>query len=346
MTTSSSTGSLFKMGHTPLGVDPNIPVVNWSLGFGLAACPALNLLVTSQTIEKTVTVWDMSTHHGGLTLLYTLGGATSSQPMQFHFTEPDGRMAFCAATPSLVLVTDNGQDVVHVLDVVHRTHEGYLCPPGTISGPRGVASTGTGTADRSLVAVSAFKCGSQGDHVVTLVQGNKAAWEVVRVIDSGFEGFDLKGPFATPHGVRFTRDGSRVCVTNVWGAELQLFRVEDGTFDRNVVTALAWAYDVEEVEEGWLSVNDFTTVVFIPDGTGPAHRRIGMRPLDSHVHGVNARPIAIVAVPRVGIFIRDIGTPHMRLLVTPDIMAMNRMSNIRVAWMTAAHRATVWRGLM
>lgn len=136
------------------------------------------------------------------------------------------------------------------------------------------------------------------------------------------------------------------CALPTSGGELKLFRVEDGTFDRNVVTALAWAYDVEEVEEGWLSVDYFTTVVFIPDGTGPAHCRIGMRPLDSHVHGVNARPIAIVAVPRVGIFIRDISTPHMRLLVTPDIMAMNRMSNIRVAWMTAAHRATAWRGLM
>jgi hypothetical protein len=60
-----------------------------------------------------------------------------------------GHLAFSGpATARLLLVTDAGHDVVHVIDVVGRVHVGYVAAPGTIAGPRGITTRG------SLVAVS------------------------------------------------------------------------------------------------------------------------------------------------------------------------------------------------
>jgi hypothetical protein len=92
--------------------------------------------------------------------------------MQFQFTKDvysSGYLAFTASdnSPSgsarpMLLVTDAGQDAVHVVDVVGQTHAGYLAPPGSIAGPRGVAASGTSP----LVAVSAWK---RNGHAVTVI---------------------------------------------------------------------------------------------------------------------------------------------------------------------------------
>ena len=72
--------------------------------------------------------------------------------MQFDFTRSSGSgvsgyLAFTPPTTTtsgsssgarpLLLVTDAGHDAVHVVDVVGRTHAGYLASPGSIAGPRG-----------------------------------------------------------------------------------------------------------------------------------------------------------------------------------------------------------------
>ncbi len=62
-----------------------------------------------------------------------------------------GHLAFSGpATARLLLVTDAGHDVVHVIDVVGRVHVGYVAAPGTIAGLRGISTRGS----LRLVAVS------------------------------------------------------------------------------------------------------------------------------------------------------------------------------------------------
>ena len=105
--------------------------------------------------------------------------------MRFYFEQPkrysSGCLAFTGpATSRVLLVTDAGNSAVHVIDVAGRVHVGYVAAPGTIAGPRGVATRG------SLVAVSAWKRGGSGDHVVQLFEGSGAMWTAVRVVAGGF----------------------------------------------------------------------------------------------------------------------------------------------------------------
>jgi hypothetical protein len=175
-------------------------------GCGLAACPALGLLVTSDVYKSTLSVWDLpggasdcgvsggagttggagaggataGGGGGGLRLVCTLGGAGSVAPMQFKFFDDQGYSGYLAFTPPtrspsssarpLLLVSDAGANAVHLVDVVGRTHEGYLASPGSIVGPRGVAASGTSP----LVAVCAWRGWNSGDHVVVVYRGSGA----------------------------------------------------------------------------------------------------------------------------------------------------------------------------
>ena len=117
--------------------------------------------------------------------------------MQFMFFSNGWGSGYLAFTPAastttascrtsdgrpLLLVADAGHDAVHLVDVVARRHAGYLAPPGSVAGPRGVAASGTAP----LVAVSVWKTASSGDHVVVVYRGSGAVWEAVRVIGGGF----------------------------------------------------------------------------------------------------------------------------------------------------------------
>ena len=160
----------------------------------MAACPALGLLVTSNTDYNTLSVFALPRSSGagagagaGLALVCTLGGASSPAPMQFKFLDEhrysSGWMTFTGpATSRLLLLTAAGHDAVHVIDVAGRVHAGYVAAPGAIAGPRGVAARG------SLVAVSAWKKGDSGDHVVRMFEGSGAMWTAVRVVGGGFVG--------------------------------------------------------------------------------------------------------------------------------------------------------------
>jgi hypothetical protein len=137
-------------------------------GYGVAVCPTLGLLVTSNRDDNTLNVFTLPSNLSntagtgtGLPLVCTLGGASSPAPMQFKFSCsgcPSGWLAFTGpATSRLLLVADAGHGAVHVIDVAGRAHVGYVAAPGTIAGPRGVAARG------SLVAVSAWR-GWLSDH--------------------------------------------------------------------------------------------------------------------------------------------------------------------------------------
>ena len=83
-----------------VGLDALVPLpalnTRCGEGFGLAACPALGLLVTSNTNDNTLSVFALPRSSGagagagagaGLALVCTLGGASSPAPMQFKFND-------------------------------------------------------------------------------------------------------------------------------------------------------------------------------------------------------------------------------------------------------------------
>ncbi len=203
----------------------------------------------------------------------TLGGAGSAAPMQFKFWDGKGGSGYLGFThPSttsdsggarpLLLVTDAGHDAVHLVDVVDRSHAGYLASPGSIAGPRGVAASGTAP----LVAVSAWKEVDSGDHVVVVYRGSGAVWEAVRVIGGGLGGPGSgDGQLKCPYGLRFSGDESCVCVADY--DRVCMLRVGDGGFVRHMAMGLSYPCDVEEVEGGWLVACEGShNVEFMGDG--------------------------------------------------------------------------------
>jgi hypothetical protein len=365
------------------------------VGYGLAACPTLGLLVTSDARMNTLSVWGLPDgasggggasgepgasagagsggafpgggSGGGLRRVCTLGGAGSVAPMQFEFEFPlfyySGYLALTPPTPTtasgsssgsgarpLLLVTDAGHDAVHLVDVVGRAHAGYLAPPGAIAGPRGVAASGASP----LVAVSAWKEDDSGDHVVVVYRGSGAVWEAVRVIGGGFGGPGFHdGQLYMAYGLRFSREGSSICVTDYVNDRVSMFRVIDGGFVRHMATRLSSPTDVEEVEGGWLvACWGSDTVEFVSDGVGGdggdggdggVGGDGGGRPsLDGWGSGDgNFRfPTALAAVPCLGLVVREY-THGLHVFATPDALAMAAMSPVRVAWMAAVARAVL-----
>ncbi len=340
-------------------------------GFGLAACPVLGLLVTSDAGKNTLSVWGlpggasggrggasgragasagagagdalaaMAGGGGGLRLVCTLGGAGSPAPMQFQFAEiifSSGFLAFTASSSSssstrpLLLVTDHGHYAVHLVDVVDRSHAGYLAPPGSIAGPRGVAASGTSP----LVAVSTWKEVESGNHVVVVYRGSGSEWEAVRVIGDG--------QLDVPLGLRFSGDGSTMCVADSRNNRASVFRVGDGGLVRHMATGLRGPYDVEEVEGGWLvACAGSDTVEYVCDGDGgdgggrPSLGWYGCR------DGEFWYPATVAVVPGLGLVVRESGNERLQVFATPDTIAMAAMSPHRVAWMTVVARAILRR---
>jgi hypothetical protein len=242
--------------------------------------------------------------------------------MQFKFIDGNGGSGYLAFTPPatsssgnsarpLLLVTDAGHDAVHVVDVVGRSHAGYLAAPGSIAGPRGVAASG---ASPPLVAVSAWKEQRSGDHVVVVYRGSGpgAVWEAVRVIGGGFgDPGSLDGQLTMPYGLRFSGDGSVICVADFGNDRASVFRVGDGGFVRHMATGLGSLRDVEEVEGGWLvACGGWDSVDFLGDdgadddddwepylGTDGGGPGVG--------DGEFCGPTALAVVPGLGLVVRE-----------------------------------------
>jgi hypothetical protein len=181
-----------------------------------------------------------------------------------------GWMTFTGpATSRLLLLTDAGHGAVHVVDVAGRVHVGYVAAPGTIGRPRGVAARG------SLVAVSAWKDGFRGEHVVRVFEGSGASWTAIRVVAGGFGGpGSAEGQLNRPYGLRFSGDGT-VLVVAEWDRDrVSVFRVEDGSFVRHVATAtgLSRPQDVEECEGGWLVACPYTGTIEFVGASGDMDR--------------------------------------------------------------------------
>ena len=322
-------------------------------GIGMAVCPALGLLVTSDSTGNTLSVFTLpqsistpSVTCRGLALLCTLGGTSSPAPMQFKFLDGNGFsgwMAFTGpATSRLLLVADHGHDAVHVIDVAGRVHAGYVAAPGTIAGPQGVAARG------SLVAVSAWGKGGSGDRrVVRVFEGSGAVWTAIRELGGGFGGPGwVDGQLCRPYGLRFTGDGTGLAVADYGNHRVSVFRVEDWSFARHVATGLSYPWDVEECEGGWLvaCINSHT-IQFVGGGDvggGVVVRaRLGKK---GSGDGELDLPSALALVPSLGLVVREYGNGgRLQLFATPDAIAMSSMSAARVGWMVAVARGAAHR---
>jgi hypothetical protein len=295
-------------------------------GHGMAACPVLRLLVTSSYNDLTVfalpdSIVEKAGTSDGLTRIRTIGGGGSAEPMDFKFMEDNGCisgwMAFTGSTAAsrLLLVTDAGNNAVHVIDVLHGAHVGYLAAPGSICKPLGVAAWGT------KVAVSAFV---RGFSHVQLYEGSGASWTIGRMIGSMY-----------PSGLRFTADGKELAFAHDYDGRLacvSLFRVIDGTLVRHLDTGLAHIpSDVEECADyGWA----------VADWAGKRIRFVGGASDQSclgktgHRDGEFKFPSALAFVPGLGLVVRERDNGgRVQFFATPDVVAMASMSAIRTSWM-------------
>jgi len=227
------------------------------------------------------------------------------------FTPPTTKSCSGSVIRPLLLVADAGNDAVHLVDVVARTHVGYLAFPGSIAGPRGVAASGTSP----LVAVSAWKSYGSGEHVVVVYKGDGVVWEVVRVIGGGFGGPGSRdGQLKIPWGLRFrfSGDGFAICVADYGNDRASVLRVGDGRFVRHMATGLSSPHDVEEVEGGWLvACWDSDSVEFVGDGVGGDGGGGGRPSLGKAGGGSGSEdgelygPIALVVVAGLGLVVRE-----------------------------------------
>jgi hypothetical protein len=269
--------------------------------------------------------------------------------MQFRFYDasgPSGGMAFTGpASSRLLVVADAGHDAVHVIDVVGRVHVGYVAVPGAIDGPRGAAARG------SLVAISAWKGFGVGDHVVELFEGSGATWTAVRVVAGGF-GYpgDADGQLYLPRGLRLTGDGTGLAVADWDNGRVSVFRVEDGSFVRHVVTGLSLPFDVEECEGGWLVAcfgPDTTGIEFVSGnvhGGGEGRARLGKK---GNGDGDFICPSALALVPGLGLVVRECSNGgRLQFFATPDAVAMASMAAARVGWLVAVARGAAHRALI
>jgi hypothetical protein len=371
-------------------------------GHGLAVCPVLGLLVISELNPETLVVYTLprvytgvepetgtaarSSAHSppGLKIVCTLGGRFSAAPMQFgfHGSEYNGALALTDSSASnLLLVCDQGNAAVHVVDVVGRSHVGYVAGPGTILKAKAVASRG------SLVAVGARKGPDSWASAIFLFSGSGATWTTIRVVDGytafapplhrpevcpictplvdswlislprleydatvsicGSDPFQAHYPHAiglsaNMFGLRFTRDGTRLAVTSSCNNDLSVIRVQDGVVEGNLARGLGIAWDMEEVQGGWLvACIDSSVVKFVPTEAGLDQKTLGGFGTED---GQFSHVAALALVPGLGLVTRDFSNGNrVQVFVYPEPAAMAAMSRIRVAWMVGVARGTAFR---
>jgi hypothetical protein len=255
--------------------------------------------------------------------------------MRFRFGEGNvfsGGLTF-AGTGCCILVSDYGNDAVHVIDVVHGKHVGYVAGPGSVAGPRGVA------ARKSLVAVSAWQELGRGDHIVQIYEGSGETWTPVRVLGGGF-GFPGRadGQLDMPAGLRFS-GGIRgveddddhdhdmtVVVAERWNDRLSMFRARDGAFVRHVVTGVLLPADVQEFENGWL-VAGHEALQFVREGDN-MKMKMKMKMKMDFAFGIL---LNLALIRGVGLVASDSAVMDL----DDDRLLYDGMSASRVGWMVA-----------
>ncbi len=232
-------------------------------------------------------------------------------------------MAFTPPTethPPLLLVTDAGQQSVHIIDVMCQAHLGYVNGYGSVPYARGVAAHG------SLLAVSSYS-GVSAYNFVQLFRGSGISWEPYRVL--GGSGWADEYEYM-PLGLRFSADGTQLAVGCEQNFRFYIVGVEDG------VLARAWsegANDAEQVGKVWVSVSDDYKRNMVQYSTSSKKCRIT---------DMVSPAFSLAFVPGLGLLVRHILDTACDLEVhsTRSIIDMERRTSMaRLAWMGA-----VWKG--
>ncbi len=111
-----------------------------------------------------------------------------------------------------------------------------------------------------------------------------------------------------PMGLRFSGDGSSICVADSDNMRASMFRVGDGGFAQHIAVGLRNPYDVEEVEGGWLVASYLShTVEFVGDGVGGGRPSLGKGSGRSGWgDGEFCNPTALAVVPGLGLVVREL----------------------------------------
>jgi hypothetical protein len=308
-------------GHDVLGTWDLMP--HWTTpcakGYGLAASPELGVVVTSDFVANTLSVFRCSPlGPGGLSHLRTFGAGIPAPPggsdMLFCFNDGRGYSGWVAFTrpepggtsPPLLVVTDAGRNAVHVIDVVLEQHKGFVVSPGTLLGPRSVATA------PGRVAVSFWEAPDGSGHSTVRLFGGScdSAWGLLRETAVHMLP-DTKLGFLNPSGLRFTADGSGLVVCE--HLQDRVTRFDVGTFDALVSDVMKSPTDLEECEGGWVVASAFGVEFMKPkQGSTPE--------LVKTAWGKGREislPTALAVLPGVGLIVRDSGDLQLKVFGPP-----------------------------
>lgn len=301
----------------------------------MAVCLEMGVVVAARDFELLVFALPKLANvqsSPGPRLLRRLGSRFSTRPRHDNFRDLFGSLGWMVfftesdISSRLLLVTDIDRHAVHVVDVANEVHGGYVATPGSIDGPRGVATRG------SLVAVSAWGEDHEKEGEVHLFEGTVGTgWIRKRVL--------ARGQLRQPFGLRFTADGAGVVVAEGQGGghiarvsvvagtdSVARCRVtEDGDGDS--------CSDVEKCKGGWLTACSGGDDVKYVGMDGRAALGQCGEPL--------FRPVALALVPGLGLVVREKTAGRLQFFATPDIMAMASMSAFRLGWLITVFRGSL-----
>jgi hypothetical protein len=126
-----------------------------------------------------------------------------------------------------------------------------------------------------------------------------------------------------PYGLRFSADGSMVCVADKKNGRVCAFRVGDGAFLQHIATGLREPTDVEEVEGGWLVACQASNSLVVARRAGGTATGSGTEPTvtcagPGEAEGELHWPSGLAVVPGLGLVVREVGNVRMQVVSLRD----------------------------
>ena len=313
-------------------------------GDGLAASAVLGVFVTSTRGENsggdTLHVFklpqrlDVCSHD--MAPLYTILGESLTPQATFGFGWTGVvSLAFAEGdcSPPLLLVTDPGLEVVHIVDVVSKRYHGLVGPAGSTPAPRSVA------AAPGLVAVLCWHQ-KHGGAFLRLFARTGSGWEPVRTVATRVVG---EGPSHRVFGLRFSADAGHLAYVDAERNEVVVLSVVSGEVSNRLKclakegvtggpTGVEYAPGGGWIVSPFLITNTGHGFQYLdPEGRGTP------MPFDTDLRVCSETAL----VPGWCLLVRGMYACGVMVKVysSPDAIAMSAMSAARVAWMTVAVRA-------